>query len=811
MAVCRSLIVQIVSPNKRHLPVSSYSFTLLILCFTIHLTSYSQSLTQSVRGKITNEAGSPVKNGSVFFVNDSVQAGASTDTSGSFKIEAVPVGRHTIGVKALGYKDVIVPGVVVDAGKEAVLNITLHEMAEQLDEVEITAMTQTGPSSISARTFTVEETQRMAATFYDPARLAASFPGVVSDNDQANNIVIRGNSPNGLLWRVEGLDIVNPNHLDNAGTFSDRAALNGGGVNILSGQLLDASTFITGAFAAGYGNALSGVFDMRLRNGNNEHREYIAQASLLGIDLAAEGPFAANKKSSYLVNYRYSTIGLLSAMGVNFGNEITSFQDLSFNLTFPTQKAGTFTLFGMGGLSDNHYNAVKDSSLWEYSRDRYDVDFYSKMGAVGVTHKLPIKSRAMLSTGAALSGKMVQRRGNYINDNYDLETLQSDDHLQQRASVSTSLTYYFKGTSQVTAGVITNSLNYDVFTYSGSESRSARHAQAASASYHIIQPFTNFKWGITSRLTINTGLHYNYLTLNNSQSLEPRASLLYDLGKGHSATLAYGMHSQVQQPGVYFTSRILPDDRISYPNKQLGFTKAHHYVAGYTARFRESFTARTEAYYQQLYNVPVSTDRSSSFSMLNVLETIPFDSLVSEGRGENYGMELSVEKFLFSKYYFLISATVYDSKYAARDGIWRNTRYNGKYAFSFTGGREFQRSRNRVLGLNLRTIYRGGYPGTPIDPMLSEVMSETVYSGDPFSVDQKDYFRIDVRFSSKKHRARYTRIFAIDIQNLTNTRNAAYNYYDTLRGEVTTKYQLGLIPVLSYRIEFSGKKSDGTP
>lgn len=751
---------------------------------------------------MTNEAGLPVTGAAITFLNSDKFAGTATDSAGIFKIAQVPVGRYTIKVSYVGCKETIIPGCVVDAGKESVLHINLRQSVQEIDEVEITAAPQTGTSGVSTRTFTVEETQRMAATFYDPARLATCFPGVVSDNDQANNIVIRGNSPNGMLWRVEGLDIVNPNHLDNAGTFSDRAAMNGGGVNILSGQLLDNSRFITGAFSAGYGNVLSGVFDMRLRKGNNEKNEFTGQVSLLGTDLAAEGPFSKNKKSSYLVNYRYSTIGLLSAMGLDFGDEVTTFQDLSFNLSFPSQHAGSFTLFGMGGLSSTLFNGSMDSSLWQYSRDRYDVDFYSKMGAVGITHTILLGNRIALRSGAAFSGKSVQRTGNFITGDNIFQTLQKDDQEQERISLTTSATYYISSACQLTAGISSNMLHVDVFAMSAGEGQPRVIEFNGSGSYNLVQPFTDLKWSITPHLLLDAGLHYMYLSLNSSQSLEPRASLQYDLGKEKNISLAYGQHSQVQQPGVYFST--LPNSDFDiYPNKMLGFTKAHHYVAGFSTPFPNDIKLHTEAYYQQLYNVPVSANVSDPFSLLNTLEAFTPVVLVNQGTGRNYGIELSVEKFLFSKYYFLLSSTVYKSTYTALDNIERSTRYDGRYAFSFSGGKEIQRNNNKTFGFNIRTIYRGGYRETPIDVALSEASGQTVFAGEPFSIKQKDYFRIDIRFSSKKNKSRYTRTFALDIQNVTSTRNIAYRYYDTFRKEIVTKYQLGIIPVISYRVEFS--------
>jgi hypothetical protein len=764
----------------------------------------AQELFQNIRGTVLTANGLPVPGAAVILAGES-SPGASTDSSGRFRISHVPVGRHALDIRALGFKAQLLPGLVVDAGKETVIEIKLEESAQSLKEVEISAY-RSQSDEPGTRTFTVEETKRFAATFYDPARLAASFPGVVSDNDQANNIVIRGNSPNGVLWRLEGLDIVNPNHLDNAGTFSDRAAANGGGVNILSAQLLGNSKLITGTFPSSYGNALSGVLDMRLRKGNNEHNEFTGQVSLLGTDLAAEGPFTKNKNSSYLVNYRYSTIGLLSAMGLDLGDEITTFQDLSFHLSFPTAKAGSFTLFGMGGSSSTLFNAQMDSTVWQYSRDRYDVDFHSKTGAVGFTHSHSLNSNIFMRTAIGISSKLVTRTGSWIDNSYNLHTLQEDKNSQSKISAHSYMLYSINSSNTLTAGVNLNDVMYDVYCSEGAENTSPRTIFSGQGQYILAQPYISWKSVLGKKLMLNTGLHYMYLSLNGSDAIEPRASLTYDLQKDRSISLAYGMHSQVQQPGIYFTSTE-SEGTLHYPNKDLGFTKAHHYSAAYSFNLLKDVHAKLEGYYQYLFDVPVSSNTASTFSTLNMFESFGADSLVNKGTGRNYGIELTIEKMLADRYYFLLSSAVYNSRYTAADGIEHDTRYNGKYAFSFSGGKEIVRSRNRVLGINTRIIYRGGYKETPVNELLSEATAQTVFmNGSPYSLRQKDYFRIDIGISSKKQKRGYTRTFALDIQNVSNTKNESYRYYDTLRKEVVTKYQLGIIPVLSYRVEFGSKK-----
>ncbi|MCB0854007.1 MAG: carboxypeptidase regulatory-like domain-containing protein, partial [Bacteroidetes bacterium] len=360
----------------------SLTYLFLLLAFIYPGISVGQNYLQTIRGQVLAESNEhPISEAIVTIREEGVERSVTTDEKGQFRLESVKAGRYTLTVVKDGFAEYTEPDLVVNAGKEVVLDIQLSEKTYEMESVDISSPTIRDLDRVSTRVFTVEETKRYAAVYFDPARMAASFPGVVQGNDQANHLVVRGNSPNGILWRLEGVDIVNPNHTANAGTFSDRLTQNGGGVIILSTQLLTNSSFSTGAFSSQFGNALSGVFDIHLRKGNDENYEFTGQAGLIGVDLAVEGPISKKKGSSFLANYRYSTVGLLSLMGIPLGDEEITYQDLSFNLSFPTEKLGTFTLFGMGGMSSNFFKGARIDTQVVEQKQRFDIDFYSNMGA----------------------------------------------------------------------------------------------------------------------------------------------------------------------------------------------------------------------------------------------------------------------------------------------------------------------------------------------------------------------------------------------------------------------------------------------
>ncbi len=772
--------------------------------------AFSQGIYQNIRGKVIDKENNNPLNGATIKVisrykDTATETSASTDSSGNFHIENIPVGRSTVKISYTGYITYTHPDLLIDASKEVVLEIGLKESVTLLGELVVSEEQPDKMETVSSHSITVEQTQRFPATFSDLARAAEAFPGVVNIDDQTNLISVRGNTPNGLLWRLEGVDIVSPNHLGNAGTFSDKMTQSGGGVNILSTQLLASSTFLTGAFSPSYGNALAGVLDMNLRKGNNQNYEFVGELGLLGANFASEGPINKENGSSYLVNYRYSTVGLLSDMGINFGGENITFQDLSFNFSFPTKKAGDFTFFGIGGLCSDLFHAQRDSLKWVFQKDRDDIDYYSKMAASGITHKIILSKNSFLKTAFALSALESSRTEDYLNNQYIPSNIESDKILQKIYSFSTSFNHKFSAASDFVTGVFIDRLYYDLNSKEGNIITTPVVTIDGKQGSQLIQPYFNWEYTFLKNLTLNSGLHLMLFTFNQSKALEPRISLKWEKNN-QSFNIAYGLHSQLQLPAVYLTAVSLPNGTTASPNKNLDFTKAHHFVLGYTKLFSGNLKFNTEVYYQYLFNVPIVNNDTSSYSVLNELEGIVTDTLVNKGTGENYGLEISLTKQLSGNYYFILSSSLYNSTYKGGDGIKRKTRYDGNYAFNFTGGKEIQwnkNGKNRVFGINAELVYLGGLRYTPIDEQASTIAEETVYQeSKAFSKRLPDNYKLNIRVNLKKNRVKYTRTIALDIQNVTNRKNVAYQYYDFQKKEIVTKYHMGIIPILSYRVEF---------
>ena len=777
----------------------------LILFSTMFLAfqGLQAQFTQTIRGTVNDQLlQQPIAGATVTLGNNTKSVITAED--GSFRFTGVPVGLQHLQITHATYKMASVENITVNAGKEIVLNVNMEPDIKAQEEVIVKANSRKNKplnelSLVSTRAFTVDETQRYAAAVNDPLRMATSFSGVVSVDDGSNDIVIRGNSPTGMLWRMEGVDIPNPNHFSVAGN-------SGGGISILNAQLLANSDFSTGAFAAEYGNALSGVFDLKLRKGNNEKREYTIQAGILGLNLAAEGPFSKKYKGSYLINYRYSTLELLDKIGVNVADGgVTRFQDLSYNIYLPTNKAGNFSLFGFAGLSSQDYTPKTDSTEWETESDRYGGNFISNTAFSGLTHDIELGRNSHLKSAIGYSKSTneyeelyAQSKDNYLNTynaNYETRKWNFSSTLNKKIG----LRHFLR------TGVIFNLYKFQYYERSR-ENPNAPVLERINTddNTQTIQAFAQWQYKPVNSITVNAGMHYIKLLYNNSYSIEPRAAVKWDVSKTNTIGFGYGLHGQIQSLGIYFAKAQNSNGQWYYPNKDLGLTRAHHFVFSYGHSFGKSLRLKTELYYQHLFNVPISPYDTSTLSTLNVRDNFITDPLVNKGKGRNYGVEITLEKNLRNYFYFLLTTSIYKSLYTAADGIERNTRFNGNYVSTFTAGKEFvYREGKRSIGLNIKMIYAGGFRETPIDLEKSMAEGYTVrIEKDAFSIQNPNYFRTDIRVSMKWNKKHHTTTLSLDIQNVSNRQNLFGTYFDPLKGGITNRYQTGLIPILNYKVEF---------
>jgi hypothetical protein len=785
------------------------NFLLFFVLVFLMIPSVAQELTQTVKGSVADRfTGAMISGANIKLTGKNGEKLVQSSEQGLFNID-VPVGRYILTISHTAYES-YASELLVIAAHQSIIKIELTPGVTVLDEVSVSGTVPVDDDVPGLRSLSIEKTLRIPANFLDPVRAITAYPGVVATNDQSNTIMVHGNSPNGLLWRLNGLDIVNPNHLANAGTLSDRPVANGGGVNILSAQMLDRTDFYLGALPAHYGNATAGVIDMGLRSGNKDDHQFTGQASVIGLDFAAEGPLGKKHNNSFLANYRYSTVGLLSAMGVDFGGEAITFQDFSFNTTFNQNNGGVVSLFGLGGISRNEFNA-KDTVDREEDKDWFNIDYDATTYVLGATYAVPFRNGGRFSAGLSFSSTE-QRRNSDIPIDAN-STLAVGRYAFKRNLFSGFLRYSKRIGDKTILEVGTNVSNTTDDLSKTQVPLSAifdpqactscpDYTTSGDVSSFLLQPYLSLHMAFSSNAGMIAGFRfvsYSYSTNSTKvntidSNAEPRVSLYLHPSARSSINLAYSLSSQVQLP---FTS-------LAPGNQTLGLTRAHQINLSYRTATSGGLEFTSQVFYQQLFDVPVGQLSDAYFSTLNLIEEDTVDYLIQEGTGQNYGIDLSIEKSFQKQHYFLLGGSYYNSTYTTSDDQTYDTRFNGNYTINAVYGKEWTKpSKNRTIGVNTRLLYLGGLREHAIDEQASADAYETVYDHtNPFSEKLADYFRIDLRVSFRKNKPGYTRTFAIDIQNLLGTENEAYHKYEFSQQRVITKYQLGLIPVIVYRIDF---------
>lgn len=776
-------------------------FSFLFFTFAELYAQQSSGFKQTVRGTVIDEdTKSPIIGAHVIILNTNPSLGSVTDVKGKFKIENIPVGRHTIQISFLGYKSKAIQNQLIGSGKELILNIELTESAITMEAVTITGGSGNKSDAVnemamvSARSFAVEQTRRFAAGASDPARMITAYAGVIGNGgDDQNAIIIRGNSPRGLLWRLEGVEIPNPNHFAPSGASS-------GGISILSANTLSNSDFYTGAFPAEFGNALSGAFDIKLRNGNNEKREYTFQAGILGLETALEGPFKKEGGSSYLINYRYSTLSLFNKLGINIvsKDDVTTYQDAAFKFHFPTKKAGVFSFFGIGGLSENDYKR---------NGDTYTENIKTGMGVVGLSHLFRLNNKSFLKSTLSLSGKRI--KNNALNTDPANKYQLNENKRKTYARLATKLRTKFNARHILETGII-----YSRLAYHFTERIIDAEEEPPFNDYEYInekgnagsmQAYASWKYKITDDLSFINGLHLLYFGLNKKVTVEPRSALKWQFSPKQSVSIGFGMHSRIESLEFYLAKYVDENGVSSQPNTGLDFTKARHYVLGYDNLLNENWYFKAETYLQKLYNVPVHKDENSLFSTLLLEEGFTAQPLVNKGTGTNYGLELTVQRFFNKDFYLLFSGSVYEANYKVLDGKERNTPFGSNFGFNLLSGKEFKVGKNKqnLIGLNFRASWGGNRRYIPIDLESSKISNTEVLNYN-LAYDKRlpDYWKFDFQLSYYLNRKNLTHEFRIDILNVTNHENVASQSYNPATQQLEYDKQTGIIPAITYRIEF---------
>ena len=752
---------------------------------------------QTIRGQVCDVASGEPMIGVTITVENGCTMATVSDLDGNFEIKNVPVGRHSVRASYIGYEPVLLKEQLVSSGKELVLTLRMRESISELGEVVVKPRVNkqlplNEMAQVGARMFSVEEASRYAGGMADPARTASMFAGVATGG-ATNGISIHGNSPQMLQWRVEGIEVPNPNH------FAEITEAGGGVFTSLNGTVLANSDFLTGAMPAEFGNALSGAFDMKMRVGNNTKYEHAVQVGTLGVDFASEGPLGKNTKASYLVNYRYSFLEIAKKLhAINMENETLDYQDLSFKLNMPTSKAGTFAVW-FTGLIDNYESKAPDPSEWETLWDSNDSWSRQRSCALGLNHTYRFKTGGTLHSSLAFTGAY-RKLG--VDDYDELMNLMPDmlgRNSQWNVIISTQHQHKFSSRYTMQNGFEHQHLDFHTWLdYIKVVGGPLYRIYESEGNTGLTRLYTNHKVALSSRLSAVAGVNVMWFNLNNQWLVEPRVSFQYKTSPSSTISVAYALNSRKETTDTYFV--------VGGYNQDLGLTRSHHISASFAQRLGENAMLKIEPYWQWLFDVPV--EQGTTYSILNHNLFYQDRALVNEGAGRNYGVDLTLERYLKDGLYGMLTATLFKSEYRDAQGQWHHTRHDRGYITNILGGKEWMvgKSRKNVFGLNGRLTMMGGdrytpmVPGTTYDDVAKRPDRAIPQDGsDPFSqqMSMNVGYAFSVKYTiNKRHTSHH---FILEYLQMRSFHGQTF---DIRTHDLVDKYTSLTFPNIAYRVEF---------
>lgn len=776
-------------------------FLFLIIC-NIYSSKLISSPVQIVRGEVRNSNNQQaIVGATILLFNKDLNKGSRSNINGIFRFDSIPVGRYSVKISSIGY-ETILQNIILTSGKELILNVDLKESFILTNTIEVNASKDNfvpinEANIVSTSQFSIDDVERFAGSRGDPARMAQNFAGVLGVSNLRNDIIIRGGSPTELLWKLDGLDLPNPNHFGTQGAT-------GGPVGQINSGLLRTSDFVTGAFPAEYGDKMSGVFDLRTRNGNQEKYEYLAQLSYNGAELGVEGPLKF-AKGSFIANYRYSFLDLFDEMGMDLGIVgIPRYQDGMLKLHLDANKKSQFSitaLFGKNNIfmrRDNLTDVVTGDWNLKSGNNNFSIgltwhylfseNFYSKL-LIGTVYEKYLTKIDSITCDP-----------NSIHEVVSLDKWFTQNSMEGYSNLKYSLYYSPYRNNWITFGFESRFKYYELnekrYTF-GWGDYSNWELDKTGNTFQTLS-FINWNWRISPLLTSNIGLHSQYLKISNKSTIEPRIGLSWNFLEGQFLNFALGIHNQSLPLLLYYSSE---------ENYSLDFMKSKHIVLGYSNLITDNMIFKVETYFKDISKVPVSKGVSDYWSFLNIGTNFGSiggkENLISNGVGRCYGAEMSLIKHFSNGYYFTSTASYFRQEYEGSDGIKRFGGFDNIYIINLLAGYEWTISDIFTIEFSGKYTLAGGAPYTPIDTLTSQNNNQTYYlTSQPFSKRKPDYNRFDIKIDFRTNYQKISIIGYVSIENVFNTKNVLEYQWSNSKKKVESVYQLGIFPLGGVRFEF---------
>ena len=788
----------------------------LITCGAVNIQA--ETLRGVVKDAITGE---PLIGATVRIVElENVAAAADMDVN--YVINISKSGRYTIEANYVGYEPCVIKEILISGAKEVVVDIELRENKTELTEVvvkpRVNKEATVNPAVLTGGVMlSMEEASRFAGGYNDPARLVMSFAGVSGEAD-GSGLSIHGNAPERMQYRIEGVEVFTPNH------FNDMWNAGYGLVSALNSNVIGNSDFFTSTFNANYNNALSGVFDVKMRPGNNSKHENIVQIGTVSEELTLEGPISRKHNSSYIVNYRYGFTSLVDRMGlIDTEGSHMAFQDFSIKLNFPTKRAGTFSLFGLG-FHDKNYDDRVDLDDLHSAYDASDNDSRLTQILAGITHKIHFGNKWTWRTTAAYNMQHLKTDEYY----YGLKRDENDVLVRPLAFEEPEKKYPFSKQKMNEDRLMVNTevskqvTNKWLTQFGGEYSHRYFDLNYLSHDkiYDTVNPMTeytkmkdntglaNIFWhnviNVNTHLSLSAGVSGNYFLLSKDLSIEPRISFKWDPDEKNSFSMGYGLHSMVEKLDTYFYR----DENGNMPNKDLGLSKAHHLHATYMHKLNNNLTFRLNAFYEYGFDTPVGIN-GSTYCVVNRYFAYTEEKLEGKGNTRNYGGDITLEHYMKRGFFGQVNFSLYKSQYRGKDKVWRNQMYDRAFMFKALGGKEWIFGKN-VFNISAKYSVQGGLRYTPIDvDKMRANIAAGIIDDNPIYKDNEAFTKrfkpthvVDLTISYKINKKKVSHTIAFEGLNVFDAEAPLFQRFDLGTQEVRIDKAGISLPNIFYRLDF---------
>lgn len=723
----------------------------------------------------------PIPDAIVEIINLGLKTG--TDENGYFYFDKVEPGVYNVRFSAFGFNTIVVNDIVINSGRPMEYIAELQIIQTEEITVEAESFIKPQDINISYKKFDNEEIRRFPGGFEDVGRVVQSLPGVSFINDGRNDLIVRGGSPSENLFLIDNAAAQNINHFGTQGAT-------GGPISIINLDFIKEVNFITGGFSARYGDRLSSVIELKLREGNRSGFSGNINLSATGFGGVFEGPIGSKKQGSFLFSIRRSYLDLVfNSAGFGFVPEYNSYQ---FKGVYDFNQNISLTVNSFGNFDKVRFNNDTEEK-------RKDNERILKNNQWGYFNSFELRTIFSSRSYALFTLTRNHKDFDFSGRNQDFQEVFKNNSKESETEIKSEIFYIFKNNAQISLGAGIKFISFENQVFSlpdtllfidpnpviipGVDFKQDNSSIKSFGYLNITNKFFN-------RLTLNTGLRLDYFEfINKKFYLSPRVSASYLLMKNLFINGSYGIF--YQSPAyIWLVS--------NSQNRNLTNIKAEHYIFGFDYFPKEDIKVTLEIYYKRYSDYPVSTIRPyfillNSGSDFETRNNFGLEPLVSAGIGFSRGIELFLQKKLTERFYGNISLSLFEVKYKSFDGIERNSDYDNRYLIILNGG--------YLLGkgweVSSKFRYIGGRPYTPINP-TNGTQDVNLYNSERLP----DYYSLDIRVDKRWNFSKWTLVTYIDIQNITGRKNITSYRWDRYENIIETNRSIGILPSIGINAMF---------